>query len=128
MAKEAYKRHLKSGREIYIPSWSVDVALENLTQVSKALGADSVINISTLNVPAVIVAIMSSENPKLTTSLIKHFVCQVRIDGEKITPDTINMMFDGDLHTIAELFAHVIHSQYSDFFVLGLAKEASPEQ
>lgn len=128
MAKERYKRTLKSGREIYIPNWSVDVALENLTQAGKVLGSENIINISTLNIPAVVVAVLGAEQPKLASALIKHFVCQVRIDGEKITTDTINEMFEGDLYTIAELFAHVIHSQYADFFELGLAKDDSQDK
>ena len=123
-----YTASLKDGRAIFIPSWPVDVALENLAQASKCLGTESVINISKLCIPTVIVAIMQSEDPKLTSALIKHFICQVRIDGQKISPETINKMFEGDLAVVTELFAHVIHSQYSDFFVLGLVKETSPEK
>lgn len=126
--KELYKRKLKDGREIYIPNWPVDVSLENLTQAGKLLGTENIINISELNIPAAIVAIMRCDNPKLTSALVKHFVCQVRIDGNKIEPETINSMFEGDLATIIELFAHVIHSQYSEFFSLGLAKEACPDK
>ena len=123
-----YKANIKDGRAIFIPAWPVDVALENLTQIGKCLGMDNVINISTINIPAVIVSIMDSEDHKLTSSMIKHFICQVRIEGNKITLETINSMFEGDLYSVAELFAHVIHSQYSDFFELGLAKELSQEQ
>ena len=126
--KELYKKTIQDGREIYIPSWPVDVALENLTQIGKLLGTENIIRISELNVPAAIVAIMKCDNPKLATAMIKHFVCQVRIAGNKITPSTINDMFEGDLHAVIELFTHVIHSQYADFFSLGLAKEVSPEQ
>lgn len=126
--KEPYRKRISDGREIYIPNWPVDVALENLTQVGKLLGTENVINISELNIPAAIVAIMKCENPKLATALIKHFVCQVRIDGSKIEPETISAMFEGDLHGVVELFTHVIHSQYSEFFSLGLAKEASQDK
>jgi len=120
-----YKATLKDGRSIFIPSWPVDVALENLTQAGKVLGSENIINISTINIPAVIVAVMNCEDPKTTSALIRHFICQVRIEGDKISPETINNMFEGSLFTVAELFAHVIHSQYSDFFELGLAKEPS---
>lgn len=126
--KEPYRKRISDGREIYIPNWPVDVALENLTQVGKLLGTENVINISELNIPAAIVAIMKCENPKLATALIKHFVCQVRIDGSKIEPETISAMFEGDLYGVVELFTHVIHSQYSEFFSLGLAKEASQDK
>jgi hypothetical protein len=126
--KEAYRNTLNDGREIYIPNWPVDVALENLTKVGKLLGTNCVIKIAELNVPASIVAVMECDNPTLASAMIKHFVCQVRIDGSKITADTINNMFGGDLHGVIELFTHVIHSQYSDFFDLGLARASSQEQ
>jgi len=120
-----YTAKIKDGREIYIPSWPVDVALENLSMAGKYLGADNIINISELNVAAVIVAIMNAENPAKATSLVNNFVCHVRIAGDKILPETINEQFADDLKVIAELFAHVIHAQYSDFFEYGLAKEPS---
>lgn len=126
--KKQYKEKIKDGREIYIPYWPVDVALENLTMVGKLLGTSNVIRISELNVPAAIVAIMDCTEYHEASQMVKHFICQVRIDGSKITPDTVNSMFEGDLHTVIELFTHVIHSQYSDFFNLGLAKEVSPEK
>lgn len=126
--KEAYRNTIKDGREIYIPNWPVDVALENLTKVGKVFGTSAVIKISELNVPAGIVAVMECTDPKLAAAMIKHFICQVRIDGHKISPDTINNMFSGELHSVIELFTHVLHSQYSDFFDLGLAKASSQEQ
>lgn len=125
--KEPYKKTITDGRAIFIPNWAVDVALENLTQAGKILGSENIINISELNMAGAIVALMNAENPKLASQLVKHFICQVRIDGSKITTETINDMFEGQLHVVLELFTHVIHSQYADFFSLGLAKEVSPE-
>ncbi len=126
--KESYTKTILDGREIYIPYWPVDVALENLTQVGKLLGTENVIRISELNIPAAVVAVMGCDNPKLASAMIKHFVCQVRIDGNKIEASTINSMFEGNLHAVVELFTHVIHSQYADFFSLGLAKEVSQDK
>ena len=123
-----YSANLKDGREIYIPSWPVNVQLENLTNVSKYLGPKYVISIAELDLKAVIVAIMNAKEPDKVSQLIRHFVCQVRIAGDKIEDHTIDKMFDGDLIGIAEIFAHVIHSQYADFFDLGLAKEPSPSK
>lgn len=122
-----YKSKLKDGRAIYIPAWPVDVALENLSLAGKQLGTENIINISSLNIPAVIVAIMGAEYPKQSAGLIKHFLCTVRIDGSKITSETINSLFSGDLSSVAELFAHVIHSQYASFFESGLAKANSQD-
>jgi len=124
---EPYKRKIADGREIFIPNWAVDVALENLTQAGKILGSENIINISEMNMAGAIVALMNAENPKLASQLVKHFICQVRIDGNKITTETINTMFDGQLNVVLELFTHVIHSQYADFFSLGLAEVVSQE-
>ena len=124
---DGYKAELKDGRAIYIPNWPVDVALENLTRAGKYLGTENVINIAYLNISAVIVAIMGSQDPKQCAALIKHFVCQVRIDGDKIEQTTIDAMFVGDLGAIAEIFSHVIHSQYHGFFESGLAKAPSQD-
>lgn len=123
-----YNATLKDGREIFIPAWPVDVALENLTRAGQYIGPDAVIKISDLNIAAVIVAVMQSEDPNKTASLIKHFVCQVRIAGSKILPDQIDEMFNGGagLGQVAEIFAHVICAQYKDFFAYGLAEVASP--
>jgi len=121
-----YNSNLKDGREIHIPHWPVDVALENLTRAGQYLGTKSIIAISEVNIPAVVVSIMESKDPNQTASLIKHFISQARVSGEKIMPNQIDSMFEGQLHLVAEIFAHVIAAQYADFFALGLAKEASP--
>jgi len=127
MSNKDYSAKLRDGRNIYIPSWPVDVALENLTLAGKMLGTENIINIAALNIPSVIVAIMGAEDAKQAAALVKHFICQVRIEGSKIEPATINNMFEGELSTITELFAHVIHSQYNNFFELGLAKADSQD-
>lgn len=123
-----YKNTLNDGREIYIPTWPIDVALENLTRAGQQLGAENVINIAGLNMPAFIVAIMGAKDPKNAVSLVTHFVCQARVAGNKIEPGTIQAMFEDDLAGVAELFTHVMHSQYSRFFELGLAKAVSPSK
>jgi len=124
---EGYKATLRDGRDIYIPNWPVDVALENLTKAGKYLGTDNIIEIAYINIPAVIVAIMGAEDPKQCAALVRHFICQVRIDGSKIDATSIDEMFSGNLGHIAELFAHVVHSQYHDFFESGLVKEPSQD-
>ena len=122
-----YRAKIRDGRDIYIPSWPVDVSLENLTLAGKLLGTENIINIAALNIPAVVVAIMNADDAKQAAALVKHFICQVRIDEKKIEPETINSMFEGDLPVVTELFAHVIHSQYNNFFESGLAKDNSQE-
>lgn len=119
-----YKANLADGRAIFIPHWPATVQFENLTQACKHLGQDQVINISSLNIPAAMLAVMGSEDAKASTELVLHFVQQARIEGDKIT---FNSLDELGMPTIIELFAHVMHSQYNDFFVSGLAKAASQE-
>ena len=122
---ENYKGNLADGREVYIPNWSVKVQFENLTQACKYLGQQEVINISTLNVPAAMLAIMGSDDAEATSQMILHFVQQARIAGDKIT---LNSADELGMATVVELFVHVLHSQFNDFFVSGLAKAVSPNK
>lgn len=123
-----YYAKLRDGRDIYIPNWPVDVALENLAQAGKVFGTPNVIRIAEGNMAAAINALTKSDDPKLASALIKHFICQARIDSKKIEPDTLATMFEGELFVVMELFMHVLISQYADFFALGLVKEHSQEQ
>jgi len=122
-----YSATLKDGSEIYIPAWPVTVALENLTLAGQVLGSENVVTIAELNTAAVVVGIMQASDAHKAAKLLTHFVCQVRIDGKKIEAKTIDSMFESKLELIVEMFAHVMHSQFSSFFELGLAKAVSPE-
>jgi len=122
-----YTATLKGGQEIYIPPWPASVALQNLTKAGEFIGTDNLLRISELNVPAVMLAIAESKNAAETAGLIKHFVCSARMDGEKIIDNNFDKQFEEDLLLMCEIFAHVVKAVYGDFFVQGLAKEASPD-
>jgi len=124
---QGYKGNLKDGREIYIPYWPVDVSLENLGKAGKFLGVENLIRISTPDIPAVILALTTTEDAGSTAALIRHFVCEARVDGDRITSANYDTHYKGNLVLVAEVFSLVVHAQYSDFFVSGLAKENSPE-
>ena len=122
-----YSATLKGGQEIYIPHWSASVALGNLTKAGQYIGSDNLLRIADLNIPAVMMAIMESEDQENTANLIKHFVCEARMDEKKISKNEYDQQFSGELHLAIEIFAHVVKAQYASFFVQGLAKETSPE-
>lgn len=122
---DGYSSTISDGREIYIPDWSVKVQYENLTQACKYLGQENVITISGLNKAAAVLALMNADSPKETTALVLHFVQQVRIDGSKIGPESMDEL---GASVVLELFTHVIHSQYNDFFESGLAKAPSQDK
>ncbi len=117
-----YTGTLVDGRKIYIPNWSVKVQYENLTQACKYLGQDNVIKISSLNVPAAMLAVMGSEDAKASTELLLHFTQQANLDGDKITDSSLDEV---GMDIVIEIFTHVMFSQYNDFFVSGLAKAHS---
>ena len=119
---EDYYATLRGGQDIYIPSWSAKIQYKNMMQACKYLGEANVVAISTLDIPAAVVAMMGSDDPDNTTDLVLHFIQQARIDGEKIDNSKYEEL---GMTLIAELFTHVIHSQYADFFASGLAKEPS---
>lgn len=119
---EGYYATLRGGQEIYIPNWSAKTQYKNMMQACKYLGEVNIVAISTLDIPATVIAMMGSDDPDTSTDLILHFIQQVRIDGEKIDNTKSEEL---GMTLIAELFAHVIHSQYADFFESGLAKEPS---
>lgn len=122
-----YNAVLKEGQEVYIPSWPVSVALENLTKAGKYIGSDNLIRISELNIPSAMVAIMNAEDSNTTSELIKHFVCEARMDGEKIMKIDYDTKFKDNIYLAIEIFCHVVRAQYYDFFKQGLAKEPSQE-
>jgi len=119
---EDYYATLRGGQDIYIPSWSAKIQYKNMMQACKYLGEANVVAISTLDIPATVVAMMGSDDPDNTTDLVLHFIQQARIDGEKIDNSKYEEL---GMTLIAELFTHVIRSQYADFFASGLAKEPS---
>jgi hypothetical protein len=124
---KGYKGNLKNGAPIYIPSWTVEASIKNLAYAGKILGSDSLLRIADINIPAVMQALTKSEDPAGTAHFVKEIACQARIDGERVSADNYDSLFEGRLYLLCEVFATVIHAQYYDFFVQGLAKENSPE-
>lgn len=122
-----YSGFLKDDREIYIPHWSVSVSLENLTKASQYLGADNLVAIaSNKSVASSIVALTQATEAKQAVAIITYFVCQARVDGEKLTQSSVDQLFKGKLQDVMEIFATVVHAQYAAFFEHGLVKEPSP--
>jgi len=122
---KGYKDTLSNGKDIFIPSWPVDIALENLAKAGQFIGTDRLVSIANKSVPDVIIAIANSEDPTNTAGLIKHFCCSARIGGEKVSPGDFDEIFKGSLKDVAEIFSLVMHSQYHDFFESGLAEVSS---
>ena len=124
----SYNSTLKNGQELFIPSWPASVALENLSKAGKYIGADNLTRIAELNTAAAMVAIMEAKDSKNTTELIKHFVCEARIDGKKINKQEYDTQFYEDIYIVIEIFCHVVKAQYFDFFKQGLVRETSPSE
>ena len=124
-----YSAELSGGQKIYIADWLPSVALQNLTQAGKHIGIDNLLAISKLDkfsVHTAILAVTEATDPETIMDLIKHFVCTAAMDGERILVTSFDEHFKSNLFLIMELFAHVIKSQYADFFALGLV-EGQPQ-
>lgn len=122
-----YNATLKGGQEVFIPSWPASIALENLSKAGKYIGTDHLLRISELNYASAMLAIVEAEDSNTTSELIKHFVCEARMDGNKINKAEYDNQFEGDLFLALEIFCHVVKAQYSDFFMSGLAEAPSPQ-
>ena len=123
-----YNAELQNGSKIRIDNWPPIIGIKNLNNCSKILGDANVLAISKKDLHATTVAIMNAENPDLVSKLVTHFCTCVVLDGKRIAADTFDQDFEGKLNVVVELFMHVIHSQYFDFFEYGLVKEPSPNQ
>lgn len=120
-----YNATLKSGKPIRINNWPIDIALGNLTLASRILGPDAMHEISKLSIKETLKAVLNAKDHEETTNLIIQFCCCAVLDGKNISKDTLNTMFEGQLHLVIEIFTHVVHSQYASFFAFGLAEEVS---
>lgn len=121
-----YKAVLEDGRDIYVPTWDATTAYTNLTNTSAIIGIDNLVAISQDNVPAAIMALATAEDANKSAQLLKHMVCEARVDGEKILPMSFDDKFKDKLYLAMEIFNHVMIAQYRDFFERGLAKVNSP--
>lgn len=126
--EDSYTAILKDGTKIQIPMWSATVGIQSLSKAGQYIGATNLILISELDLKTVMVAILDSKDPDNTAELIKHFVCSARLDGKKISKNEFDDLFQGNLGKVIEIFAHVVKSQYSSFFLQGLAEEHSQEK
>lgn len=122
---QGYKNTLKNGKPIYIRNWPVNVQFANLAHACDLWGNDEMVAIAKLDMKAAMRAAMNTKQPTKSADMMAQFVSTVALDGVSISQDKINTMFESNMGQVLEIFAHVIHSQYNDFFDLGLAGEPS---
>jgi hypothetical protein len=120
-----YTATLKDGSEIYVPTWNATVAYTNLTRCTEVIGIDALVNIAQDNVPAVVLALATAKDADIASQLLKHMVCEARMNGDKIMPNSFDETFKDQMYKAAEIFNHVIMAQYKDFFVQGLEEANS---
>ena len=123
-----YNAVLKDGAKIRIENWPPLIGIKNLTMASKILGDANVLAISKLDTHAAIVAVMNADDADLSAKMVTHFCTCCVMDGKRIEKESFDNMFEKKMHVVMEIFTHVIHSQYHDFFEFGLVKEPSQEQ
>ena len=124
-----FRDTLDTGEEIYIPTWPVDVALQNLTSAGMYLGGSNMVAIAERDEKAFIVALTSADDPENTYALIEKFVSAAAVSGEKaVTPAQFKSMYNGNLALLSKVFCAVVHANYHDFFESGLTKAPSQSQ
>lgn len=120
-----YTAKLEDGREIYVPIWDATTGFTNLNTITEAIGIDNLVDISQDSVPTAIQALATASDSDRAAALLKHMVCEARIDGDKITQTTFDDKFVNDMYGAVEVFTHVLIAQYKAFFERGLAKANS---
>ena len=120
-----YTATLKDGSQIFIAQWSASVAFINLGKVCNAFGSGRVEAIAKLSQVDVLASLMDTQTPEECENILKHFVSTVSIDSQRIQPNNYNDIFAEDFAKATEVFMHVVHAVYNDFFVSGLAEVVS---
>jgi len=123
-----YHAVLKDGSEIFCAKWDASVAYMNLGKVCKAFGSariEAIAKLDEYSVRNAMASIMETEDAEKTYASMQHFVCTVAMDGKRVRPNVFDEMFSENLHKGVEIFAHVVHAVYNDFFEQGLAEDSS---
>ena len=123
-----YHAVLKDGTEIFVAQWSASVAFMNLGKVCKAFGkarVEAIAKLDEYSINNAKASLMDTEDAEKTYAAMQHFVCTIGMDGKRVLPNTFDDMFSEDMGKAVEIFAHVVHAVYSDFFEQGLTEDSS---
>ena len=108
-----------NGKTVFCRQWPASKAMVNKAKLIQIGGTTVMPFVDGI---ADIVAMMELEQlakPDELVSLIREFVCEVRVDGKEILPAQFDSAYKGNLWEVVELFAFACEVQYKDFFELG---------
>lgn len=67
-----------------------------------------------------VINIMRSNESTVVADLIKSTVCTAAMNGNEIKPATFDLLFNGELMLIVQIFAFVLEANFKTFFKQGL--------
>lgn len=123
-----YTATLENGLDIYVPKWNATTGFTNLTNIVEILGIDNLVAIAQNSIPTTILALSTAKDANRAAAVLKHMVCEARVNGSKIQPQSFDEEYGDKMYEAIEIFTHVMVAQFNDFFVRGLAKASSPAE
>ncbi len=128
---EGYRAKLQTkgfvGKPIYIKNWPINTLLTNISHATRLWGADELVAVAKLDLQAAMRCATKSGAGEEGADLILHMIKSVTLDGKSLDVADLNHLFEARPITAIEIFMHVIHSQYDDFFASGLAGDLYPQ-
>lgn len=123
MACEIFTREFKKGDGtemlVAVRQLSASKALELHVELVSKVGnpmfplIDNVYNFHDL------CALMRTNQTEVVTKLIKDVVCTANVNGAEIKPAMFDMLFNGELMVVFEIFAFVLEANFKSFFRQG---------
>lgn len=126
MACELLQREFKAdsdGRDVLIGTrqLSADKALDLHVELVQKLG-DAIFPFiqNKYNFSDILYLMRQGGTHTEVTELFKRVVCMATIDGQEVSPRTLQLRYNGELMLMQHVFAFVLEANFLDFFKQGL--------
>lgn len=108
------------GKQVFCRQWSATKAMLMKAKLIQMGGVDILPFVEGKADLASMIRLEKSATPEELVSLIKEFVCSIRVDGKEIQPAMFDMEYSGELWLIVEMFTFACEVNYKDFFEQGV--------
>ncbi len=116
-----------NGKQMFCRQWSATRAMEMKAKLLQIGGEDVIAFVEGEPSLLALVRLEKSAKPAELVSIIKEFVCAVRVEGEEITPSSFDHKYAGELWEVIQVFAFACEVNFKDFFEQGLASQKDPQ-
>lgn len=110
------------GKQCFCRQWNATKALTKKAELIQMGGIDIMPFVEGFADIKAMIALERKAKPDELVSLLKEFVCSIRVDGVEVQPAMFDMTYSGNLWLIVELFTFACEVQYKDFFEQGLTR------